>query len=235
MTPEQKTEIFALRQKQLTPKQIARKLGLKPAQISAILKAEAEIISEKMVNSQELPPLAKCLINISGKERLLNKKNFDHGGMGLTSILVARIIGYNRFMICTYLIDYQCLGLKNTIGPKKVNEEQLNKFIEQMYQNFEEDYVEITIEEAQSIVFGAINYAEKLGFKPHRDFAETKSYLGEISQLIPLEFGHKGKPFYVSGPYDNTTQILQTLKANVGEGNYEYLLNFDEQSDFFRF
>ena len=42
MNPEQQQEILNLRSLNLTPKQIARKLGLRVAEVTAFIKAQAE-------------------------------------------------------------------------------------------------------------------------------------------------------------------------------------------------
>ncbi len=46
----------------------------------------------------------------------------------------------------------------------------------------------ITLEQAQAIVFGAIDYAADLGFKPHKDFQKTKKHLGTWNGQPKLTF-----------------------------------------------
>ena len=67
--------------------------------------------------------------------------------------------------------------------------------------------------------------------KPHRDFQPTKSHLGAWSGQPKLTFGREGKPCYLEGPYDKTTQILPTLRKNVGEENFHDLVGSDEIAD----
>ena len=70
-----------------------------------------------------------------------------------------------------------------------------------------------------------MEYAQKLGLKPHRDFSKAEGHLGQPSEnLLPIEFGRKGKPFYISGPYDNPHKIIAKLRETVGEGNFDYLM-----------
>ena len=55
--------------------------------------------------------------------------------------------------------------------------------------------------------------------------AKAKEHLGQPSEnLLAIEFGRKGKPFYVSGPYDNPDKIVAKLRETVGEGNFDYLM-----------
>ena len=56
-TPEQQQEILSLRERQLTPKQIARKLGLRPAEVKAVIKAGAiETESQRLAPGRTGPP-----------------------------------------------------------------------------------------------------------------------------------------------------------------------------------
>ncbi|ELS02905.1 hypothetical protein Xen7305DRAFT_00026230 [Xenococcus sp. PCC 7305] len=228
MTPESESEILALRTKGLTSKQIARKLGLKASQVNSVIKQNAEQIAIAKGKSGELAPIAECLVNAGCAGRLLNNQELDEQGIGgLGMVLVARKTGYKRFVICSYLIDYWCLGLKDTIGERKMDDVQYRQFIEMAFQGFPEGYQEITLEQAQAIVYGAIDYAAGLGLKPHKDFQKTEKHLGTWNNQLKLTFGREGKPYFMSGPYDNTNQIMQTLTKNVGEGNFHYTIGLE--------
>jgi hypothetical protein len=225
MTLELESEILALRNKRLTPKQIARKLGLKVSQVNSVIKASAEQTAIARAETGELAPVAKCLVNTNCAERLLTKQNLDEhdlGGIGM--VLVARTTEYKRFVVCSYLVDYWCLGLKDTMGEKKLNDTKYQQFLNMIYRGFPDSYQEITLEQAQAIVYGAINYANDLGLKPHKDFQKTKNHLGSWNGQPKLTFGRQGKPYFIEGPYDNGAQIMQTLRQNVGEGNFDYLV-----------
>ena len=83
---------------------------------------------------------------------------------------------------------------------------------------------ECTYEIAHNIIYGAIAYAEDLGFSPHSDFKIASYILEEDDdeiELIEFEFGREGKPCFVSGPYDNVQKIVNTLDRSVGNGNYD--------------
>ncbi len=76
-------------------------------------------------------------------------------------------------------------------------------------------------------MFSALEYAASLGFSPHRDFEQARPHLGQWSGQIRIQCGRNGKPFYISGPYDNSRRIIDTLTHSVGEGNFDYLLNLE--------
>jgi hypothetical protein len=82
------------------------------------------------------------------------------------------------------------------------------------------------------MIYSALEYADKLGFQPHRDFAESRLHLGDWNGEIRIECGREGKPFYVNGPYDNPMKVIETLKKSVGEGNFDYLIGSGGSDEF---
>lgn len=227
MNPEQQQEILDLRARKLTPKQIARKLGLKVSEVNGFLQARAQETALVRAASGELDPIAKCFVNTVCAKSLLegkgNQPQEDEGVGGLGLVSVARSPGANRFEVCNYLVDYWCLGVKDILGPRKLGSSKYPQFIQNSYSRFPDGYQEITLEQAQAIVLGGVDYAAKLGFSPHKDFEQSRPLLGEWSGQPQLEFGRNGKPFYISGPYDSEMRIIETLRRNVGEGNFDYI------------
>ena len=229
-------EIIRLRALNLSPKQISRKLGLRPAEVTAVIKAQAEEISLTGAKRAELPPIASCFINTDAVGRLLGRKQKrqwfrkmqealdDEDDSGFAQIVVTRF-ERNRYLLCSYLVDYWCLGVKDGLGPRKLDRAKYEVFIEQSYSRFSQGYQDITLEEAQSIIWGAVDYAAGLGLQPHRDFEKAKTHLGmRPEHLIEIEFGRDGKPFYFSGPYDNAEKIIATLTKTVGKDNFDYMV-----------
>lgn len=151
-------------------------------------------------------PLKNCLIN---KER----EN------GLAHISIIRKMSPKTYIIGAYLVDLYCLGLKDTFAHQNLVKQQVDMYLRKSYYN---ELEEIPIELARQIVYGGIDYAKELGFSPHKDFRMTKSILGERvpeEETYDVEFGYKGKPYYISGPYDDVDSILETL--NIVQGGRE--------------
>ncbi|MCM1985389.1 DNA-binding response regulator [Lyngbya confervoides] len=234
MQPEQEQEIAKLRALKVAPKQIARKLGLRPAEVSAILQK----LSQQTPNSDtdELPPVKECWVNSAAAEHFFGEGNhiedqtsedeaFQEGAAssGLAIVVVAREVRFGTFVVCSYLVDYWCLGIKNTLGPKTVNATKYTRFLQHIYEPFEAKPQQISLEQAQAIALGAVDYAQTLGFKPHRDFDQTRKYLGTWDGSLRIEFGKNGKPFYFCGPHDNSRQIMETLRQTVGDGNFDFV------------
>jgi hypothetical protein len=229
MTPEQEQEILRLRTLNLSPKQIARKLELRPAEVTAFIQSQAKIVQLSRASGGELAPLHHCLINESAALDLLDRSlsgDKDHSS-GLSQVLVTRIERSN-YLVCSYLVDHWCLGVKNTFGPRKMDARKYEMLTHQSSQRFGESFREISLLQAQSIVFGVVDYAERLGIKPHPDYERSKVHLGKRpEQLIEVEFGKDGKPIYMSGPYDNPDKIIYALEQSVGRGNFHFVMQAD--------
>lgn len=152
-------------------------------------------------------PIVECYINRNWKKE------------GLAQIVIIRKMGGDKFLLGSYIVDTFCLGLKDCFA-KIMDEYELEKY------KAEAPFVEIECDAdlAQNIIYGAIEYAEDLGFKPHTDFNVAQYVLNDVDDIeyIEIEFGKNGKPFYIQGPYDKPLHILATLDKNVGEGNYYY-------------
>lgn len=235
MTPDQQQEIVRLRNLNLSPKEIARKLNIPPAEVKAVIKAEATTTANLRVERGELPPLKECLINKGAVERLLdhlrrNSKSTatdienDEAG-GLAQIIVTRL-DRAQCLVCSYLVDYWCLGIKDTLGPRKMDRMEYDLFVRHAREAFAQEFCEISLEEAQSIIFGSIDFATKCGFKPHPDFEKSRPHLGQPPEsLLNIEFGQNGKPYYINGPRDDFEEIVETLRENLGEGNFDCLIH----------
>ena len=168
-------------------------------------------------------PIHECLINDNWQE------------IGLATIMVTRRHINGRFTFGTYLIDVFCLGLKQTNYFFNQNEEEY-EFLKAKVFSLQDD--EMTLCEynlAHNIIFGAIEYADSLGFKSQDDDWKLSKYVLEEDndnvELIEIEFGQFGKPTYMVGPYDNANRIIAQLTSAVGEGNFEVVYMDDEDDD----
>lgn len=225
MESNQEQNILALRANNLTPKQIARKLGLKVSEVTAVIKNQAEEISQERIQTGELYPLEECLVTANCAYELLKLGIYDEdfeGASGVGIVVVTRKKSHDQYLICSYLIDYWCLGVKDAITATTFKSYQdYQNFVSKTFSTFYHNYEKISIDQAREIVWGAVEYAKTLGFQPHRDFAKTISHLGVLEGKSSLKFGKEGKPFYVAGPYDNRKKIINTLIETVGEGNFD--------------
>ncbi|MGA1410568.1 MAG: helix-turn-helix domain-containing protein [Prochlorotrichaceae cyanobacterium] len=222
MSPEQLQAIADLRARNLSPKQIARQLGLRPAEVSAVIRQQAIVLAAEQ--GLTLPPLKRCIVNELAVKILLEKQESRGLEGGQAQLFVLRL-DRMQYFVTSYLIDWWCLGLKNCFGPRKIDRADFEFMVQKSGENMLQEMVDITLEEAQSIVYGAIDYSANIGFQPHPDFEQAQKYLEPRPEtLIPMEFGHNGKPFYFQGPYDEPHKILRTLEKNLGKDEFTYVL-----------
>ena len=99
-----------------------------------------------------------------------------------------------------------------------------------IFNKSDEKHIEIDVDYAHSIIYGGIEYAANLGFKPQSNFKVTKFILNpreEIELDDTIEFGKDGKAFYIAGPYDSRekiNKIYSQLQKSVGEDNFDFIV-----------
>ncbi len=153
--------------------------------------------------------------------------------MGLVQIVIAREQPDGNIAFGVYLIDKFCLGLKNTFANANFS---VADYEDDVLGHVEETttLMPCSPELAHQFVYQAIDYAAQYGFKPDKDYKWSKLVLtprGELEESAKIEFGKDGKPFFVSGPYDNIEVILAKLEQNAGAGNYHYMAHVGDPLD----
>jgi hypothetical protein len=143
----------------------------------------------------------------------------------MATVVISKKMPSGKFIISSYLLDTFCLGLKNTMYKFAVDDLEYDSFIGSHSES--STLVNCELNYAHNLIYGAIDYAEELGFSPNKDFKITEHLLD--TDLIDdgideLEFGKDGKPFFVPGPSDDIKRITGILERNVGAGNYEFIL-----------
>lgn len=155
--------------------------------------------------------------------------------MGMAVIIVTRQKASGNLVLGFYLVDTGCLGLKNTGFAPNLMEGDLSAIVDQQYKGMNLESMEVDSTLAFNIIYGAIEYAEDLGFSPHKDFRVTEYILDDVEavEFKTVEFGKDGKPFFVAGPNDDIDRVMGILNKQVGPGNFEYLFPFgDDDEDF---
>lgn len=220
--------VRALRGEGMSPKEIARSLGVPPSRVAPMIRAVA---AERRGAAGDAE-LIGCWISAGWSKGLAVEESrgwaddpeLNAGADGLVLVVVARRHRFDKATVCSFLTDVYCLGVKNVSGPSIQGELGLRRFRDASYSAHEDGWQEAPIELAQHVVFGAAEYARGLGFEPPADFAPAAEHLGAWEGPSAITFGHNGKPFYVSGPYDNPHAVIRTLERAVGPSpNYEFL------------
>jgi hypothetical protein len=215
-------------QKGLSPKDIARVLGIPPATAARPVRA---IAAEQSTDPAQREVLG-CWVNpgwsvgltIHGHPDWLDLPQPDTGAEDLVAVVVARDAGRSRVSVCGYLVDVYCLWVKDTIGPRVMTPTRPRSSPRMFYDAYQAAPVAAPLDLAQNLVHGAVQYARTLGFDPAPDFDATKDQLGPWSGQGAITFGRDGKPFFIQGPHDNTALVVSRLRRSVGPDNFEYLI-----------
>lgn len=219
-------QVRLLREQGQAPKQIARTLGIRPAEATRLIRtaaALAEATEPELVGCW-LSPTWSTGLGLGDHPGWPTHEDPDTGTDGLVAVLVARRHRYDKVSVCGYLADVYCLGVKNALGPMLMDDVGLRRFLDEYYAGFHGDPIEAPIELAREIVFGSLEYARGLGFEPHPDFEAARGHLGPWTGPSTITFGKDGKPFYISGPHDNPEPIVRKLENSVGAGNFNVLM-----------
>jgi hypothetical protein len=126
-------------------------------------------------------------------------------------------------------VDRLCLGLKDTFCRTHTTLADYEDEIKAPISD-ETPLETCPPELAHQMIYGAIDYAAQFGFRPQRDFVDSQLILemrGTLAETYDLTFGKDGKPYFISGPYDNVPLILGRLEKHPGPGNYNLLINVD--------
>src|SRR5258705_7482141 len=213
------TQVRQLREAGLTPKLIARKLGVPAPTVAKVVSAlAAQRVANEVVGCWISPGWSRELVVAAGRDWPDGPGRQD--ATGIAAALVARRHRYDKVGVCGYLVDVHCLGVKNAVGPRVMDARALTRFTPTFFAAFDGEPVPAPLELVQHLVFGAVDYARDLGLEPHPDYAVAEGHLGERTGPSAITFGRDGKPFYMQGPYDDAFAVIQTLDRTVGRGNY---------------
>lgn len=223
-----KTELLQrvreLRGQGRSPKQIARELGVSPSVVAPLVR---EVAAEAPAGPGEL---VGTWVSTGWSEGLTvdparGWTDEGDGPGGLVSVLAARRQGWDKLLVCGYLVDVYCVGVKNTIGPDVLDELEFRRFRDYFFSDYK-GWQEVPAELARHLVFGAEEYASDLGFDSLDSFAELAAHLGVWEGPSAITFGRDGRPYYVAGPNDEYRKVLRILEHSVGSPpNYDYVVN----------
>jgi len=220
--------VRALRATGRTSKEIARALGLRPAQVAPLVRTIAAEdhagASERQLTGCWVSPGWSQGLTVKGPPGWPDVDAADPEALGLVSVLVTRHERYGRVRLCGWLVDVYCLGVKDVVGPRVTDERRAADFSGSFFAAYQARPLEAPLELAQHLVFGAVEYARGLGFEPARGFAATTDQLGSWAGPSAIGFGRDGKPFFVQGPHDDADAVLPALERSVGRGNFTFLV-----------
>jgi tetratricopeptide (TPR) repeat protein len=145
--------------------------------------------------------------------------NEDWQTTGLAQILVVRQLFSLRYIASLYWVDVFCLGLRSSVSEININAQD----VQRMKSELPQELVNISYEDARSIILGAMEYARQLGFESEPEVAsdwERSKHTIEFERPYEnkFNFGKDGKPYYISSPNDDTLEIMRMLAPLLHEG-----------------
>ena len=157
--------------------------------------------------------------------------------MGMGQVVIARFKNDGRVEMGVFLLDVYCLGVKNAFfvqGDENVLAEMLQNIARSCGPLEEHSAVW-----GRKLVEGAVNYALRLGFAPHRDYKKAARVLGGIDPKDCPEtftFGHNGKPYFIAGPDDKEARcnlIISVLTSKCGRDGFNFTMAVGDMDGFF--
>jgi hypothetical protein len=218
MNQDVRSRVLDLRDAGRSPKQIARALGIPPAEAAALVR---EIDAANQVNAGH-PDIIGCWVSSGWSAGLTvdghpewRDRPADSSVGGLVAVLLARDDRRGgKVSVCGYLVDTYFLGVKNAVPPRSMTRPALARFHQEFFSSFPTAPLPAPLELAQHLVFGAIDYARTFGVEPHPDFAAAAAHLGTWTGTSAITFGLEGKPFYIQGPHDDPKAIAAALERS---------------------
>ena len=147
---------------------------------------------------------------------------------GITPVIIVRQQDPEKVIFAVCMVDLFCLGVKDAYANGDFSQAKFMRELPHMCINAPEP---CSIELAHEIIYGGLEYAQRLGFQPHRDF--TAQFCDQVldppeshPRTNQVKFGKDGKPFFISGPNDDERKIksvLNTLARTAGEGNFDFV------------
>jgi hypothetical protein len=160
--------------------------------------------------------------------------NLGFRNSGLARVLITRKRANGSYIIGFFLVDVFCLGVKQVMYFYAPTEEFIDDLV---YRTNLSDPNDPTLlcdsDYAQNIVWGAVEYAEDLGFEPRDEDFEVAQYIldpADEIEFIVIEFGKDGKPFFIAGPRDNPKAINEKL-SRLGKENFDMMIRLDNYNE----
>ncbi len=134
----------------------------------------------------------------------------------LVAVVITRDLGDGCYLPAICLVDRTCLGVKNAFVAVPMSRAKLSGLLDQSRTAAGDELEEVSVLEAHSVLFHAIDYARSLGFSPHRDFPAEVVGQRPLS-LLDTPLAHPARPIYVPGPADDIPRITRMLAAAEGQ------------------
>ena len=206
------------RQRKREQKKKRRDLAKKRARAAFERRPDPE---QLLLRAAARSPFGPCYINVGW--------TLEEETPELVSVVVTRRLPDGDLVPGVALVDRTCLGIKNGFASPKVTDDELEDLVADIgapHGGMEP----CELLTAQSVVYHAVDYANRLGFAPDPDFPEVL-FGPRPAQLTDTPWHSAERPIYLSGPHDDTQEILSRLVAAVGAAGFTYIDALEHAAD----
>ena len=149
----------------------------------------------------------------------------DWQQQGEARVLVARAQPSDDLLIANFSVDFLCTGIRLSSYAANVDRDTFWKeSLPRLYDGEPPSTISEAI--ANEIIWGSVEYADNLGFRPTSSFRETQYILqpdGALPTSGMIEFGFDGRPVYIPYSHDNQLAIIRRLIDEVGPDGFAYV------------
>ena len=140
-------------------------------------------------------------------------KNWEEAG--ISPVYISRELTKESYVFISYLVDFWCLGVKDTTLKFGISKSDLNHIYSR-----NDDLEIISYQDARSLILGAIDFAKAIILLLIQAGME---FLHLLLKLFTYEkkfsFGQDGKPYYFSGPHDYELYNVEEIITKVSKAN----------------
>lgn len=141
---------------------------------------------------------------------------------GISPVYVVRELNKNSYVFISYLVDFWCLGVKDTMLKFGISKTDLAHIYSRS-----DDLVTVPYEDARSLILGTVDFAKAIDIAPHQSWKGIPSSFIEahLAYEKKFSFGQDGKPYYVSGPHDYELYNVKEIVSKVAQAGGHYVVH----------
>ncbi|XZE21011.1 hypothetical protein SH449x_000903 [Pirellulaceae bacterium SH449] len=147
---------------------------------------------------------------------------YEMGVEGLHNLMCIRQTQQGP-IACTFLVDLFCLGVKDAGIRRSIDLAMISDLV------LERDGRRVSPAYVLKLLNFASRESQKIGFAPHRLTSTLLPIFHDVDEgdcPETFEFGRNGKPFYMSGPNEDSFQIQEIVAtlSKLGPGNFDVMV-----------
>ena len=147
----------------------------------------------------------------------------------LATIVVSRTKPNGRVAVGSFLVDLDCLGVKNSWCNDDLPQHEYQSYIARTAESHG-SLEPRDLDHAALIIQKSVEFASNLGFQPDKAYEWVRLILGDAdpsNSTETFDCGQDGKPHYFAGPRDDAQAIIAKLTARLGSDGFHFTAPVD--------